>query len=110
MKHVIAFFGLFLTTYFVSALTLQISWSPIPANQSNQLYRVYVSTNNGPFLYAVGTTGTTVFLSNVAPGLWCARVTSSNIWTEQIPSDPACALGPVVVPDKVTNVNVLLIN
>jgi ABC-type spermidine/putrescine transport system permease subunit II len=111
MKRLLILPLLLLCTIAFAAVDLNITWNAVPASYSNQLYRVYISTNNGPFLLAWTSTATNVIIPNVPGGLYCASITASNVWGEQpVKSIPGCALGPVTVPPVVTNVNVLLQN
>lgn len=87
---------------------LDAAWVPNPAAQSNQLYRVYVSTNSGPFGLAGSTVGTTFSITNVQPGTYGVSITASNIWGETAKSPPVFISGPVMLPTVPTGVTLNL--
>jgi len=88
---------------------LDIRWNANPAGESNQLYRVYVSTNSTTVFALAGTTvGTTFTIANVPPGTYGASITASNIWGETAKSPPVYTAGPTMIPSVPTGVSILI--
>lgn len=88
MKTIFLLVALLCAPLLAAAQNLVISWTPNPVAESNQLYRVYISTNGGPVGLAAFTAGTTVTLSGVPFGSYAISMTASNVWRETAQSVP----------------------
>ena len=107
MKEILAVLAVGLVSA-SAANDLVINWNPNPAGESNQLYRIYVSTNAAAQVFAGSTAGTSFVVPNVPPGTYCASITSSNVWQEGAKSAPVCSVGPVIVPSVPSGVTVTI--
>jgi len=102
-------FALVVASAAAAQSVLEIRWLPNPVSDSNQLYRVYVSTNSTTvFGLAGGTTGTVFSITNVPPGVYGASITASNIWGETAKSPPVYTAGPAMVPSVPSGVSILI--
>ena len=107
MKSILAILAISLASA-QAANDLVINWNPNPAGESNQLYRVYVSTNAAAQVFSGSTVGTSFVVPNIPAGTYCASITASNVWQEGSKSTPVCSVGPVIVPSTPTGVTVTI--
>lgn len=107
----IAFLLPLLQSTVLAGTDLVISWTPNPAAESNQLYRVYMSTNPLTVFGLAGlTTSPTLTISNVPAGTYGISVSASNIWKESQGSAPVYAFisVPSIVSTMPTGVGIFI--
>lgn len=107
MKKILALIAL-IPLAVLAGNDLIITWTPNAASESNQLYRVYLSTNATAFVLAGAVAAPSFTISNVAPGTYGASITASNLWGESARSAPVYTAGPILLPSVPTGVTIFI--